>query len=208
MNSEKRDFDKVAATWDENPNRLKMANDVSQAIRNQVPLAADTTVADFGCGTGLITLKLQPFVHSITGFDSSRGMLDVFDQKSAAFSNVSSRLIDIDNGDRLEGTYHVIVSNMTFHHIKEIKPVLERLHKALTPDGYLCVSDLDPDEGQFHPDKTGVFHFGFDREKLKKTFVDAGFVDVKDITAAEMVKPGADGQTRKFTLFLITGRKG
>ena len=30
---------------------------------------------DFGCGTGLVTLKLQPFIHSITGVDGSQGMI-------------------------------------------------------------------------------------------------------------------------------------
>ena len=36
---------------------------------------------DFGCGTGLVTLQLQPFLHSITGVDGSQGMIDILKQK-------------------------------------------------------------------------------------------------------------------------------
>ena len=96
---------------------------------------------------------------------------------------------------------------MTLHHIKAIQPLLAQLYKVIAPGGHLCISDLDLDGGQFHEDSTGVFHFGFDRSALQEDLAEAGFDDVHSINAAEMVKPGTNGEMRRFSVFLMIGRK-
>jgi ubiquinone/menaquinone biosynthesis C-methylase UbiE len=209
MNIEKRDFDKEAASWDEHPARIKLANDIANAVLNYIVLKPDMDALDFGCGTGLLTIELQPLVHSITGIDSSRGMLDIFDTKIAKLklTNVRTQLVDLEKGDTLAGNYHLIVSSMTLHHIKEIKPLFDQFYNIITPAGYLCIADLDLDDGQFHDDNTGVFHFGFDRTTLRKTFTEAGFDNVQDLSAAQVAKPTRNGEMRQFTVFLMTGQK-
>ena len=126
MNIERRDFDKEAATWDEIPARVKLANDIAAAISDEILLTSNMDVLDFGCGTGLLTLQLQPVVHSITGVDSSRGMIDVLKAKidKQNLPNIKTQYLDTEKGDILKGTYHLIVSGMTLHHIKEIRPLL------------------------------------------------------------------------------------
>lgn len=209
MRSEKRDFDKEAASWDEHPARIKLANDVAHAISEQIVLTPEMDIMDFGCGTGLLALRLQPLVHSVTGIDSSQGMLDIFNAKIAKLklSNVSTVFMDLDKGDLLAGNYDLVLSNMTLHHIKEIKPLFVQFYKVTAPGGYLCIADLDLDDGQFHDDNTGVFHFGFDRAALQKVFTEAGFDNVWDIDAAEVVKPSINGEMRRFSVFLMIGRK-
>ncbi|NJL60142.1 MAG: class I SAM-dependent methyltransferase [Desulfobacteraceae bacterium] len=210
MNTEKRNFDKEAASWDENPTRVKLAHDVANAIGENIALTPASDVLDFGCGTGLLTLNLQPRVRSVTGVDSSSGMLDVFKTKIARqnLSNVRVMQIDLDKGDILSGSYQLVVSCMTLHHVKEIKPLLAQICGILTPSGILCIADLDPDDGQFHgADATGVFHPGFDGAELRKEFIHAGFDDVRDMTAAEVIKPISTGDLRRFTVFLMSGRK-
>ncbi len=90
MINEKKNFDQEAATWDEEPRRVKLVFDIADAILQAVALTPNMDVLDFGCGTGLLTLRLQPFVRSITGVDSSQGMLDVLKMKVERdhFSNV------------------------------------------------------------------------------------------------------------------------
>jgi len=209
MKTEMRDFDKEAASWDEQPARIKLAKDVADAISRQIKLMPDMDVMDFGCGTGLLTLQLQPLVRTVTGVDSSQGMLDIFNQKVAKLNlhNVAASLVDIDQSDTLEGKYDVVVSNMTLHHIKNIESLFAQFYKVIAPAGYLCIADLDLDDGQFHGDNTGVFHFGFDRTSLRKTFTKAGFENIQDTLAAEVVKPAHDGAMKRFTVFLMTGRK-
>ena len=209
VNTEKRDFDKEAAFWDEHPGRVKLVKDIASAISRQIILTAEMDVMDFGCGTGLLTIQIQPFVRSITGIDSSQGMLDIFNMKIAKLnlSKVHTVLVDLDKGDTLTGNYDLLLSNMTLHHIKEIGPLFDQFYKITVPAGYLCIAGLDLDDGQFHDDNTGVFHFGFDRATMRKSFTEAGFDNVRDIDAAEVVKPSINGEMRRFTVFLMTGQK-
>ncbi len=70
---EKKDFNKEAAQWDANPGRVKLANEVADAIIREAAPASNMDALDFGCGTGLVTLRLQPLVRTIIGVDSSAG---------------------------------------------------------------------------------------------------------------------------------------
>jgi len=166
-------------------------------------------VLDFGCGTGLLTLALQPFVCSITGVDSSSGMLEVFETKikEQHLNNVKANNLDLDKGDALTGSYHLIVSSMTLHHVKNISPLLKQFYAILLPTGCLAIADLDLDDGKFHSNNDGIFHCGFDRAKLSKTFTEAGFNNVQDITAAEIEKETLNNEMRQFTVFLMVGKK-
>lgn len=210
MKTEKRDFDKVAASWDEHPGRVKLAKDIAHAISQMIVLTLEMDVMDFGCGTGLLAIQLQPLVRSITGIDSSQGMLDIFNMRIAKLKlkTVNAILVDLDKGDTLKGNYDLVLCNMTLHHIKALEPLFDQFYKITAPAGYLCIADLDLDDGQFHDDKTGVFHFGFARPTLSKIFTEAGFEHVRDISAAEVVKPGINGEMRRFTVFLMIGQKG
>ena len=164
---------------------------------------------DFGCGTGLVTLRLQPYVRSITGVDSSPGMLDILTRKikKLELTNVRTRLINTEADELIEGRYHLIVSSMTFHHIGNIKSVLNQLSRVALPSAYLCVADLDSEGGLFHGDNTGVSHYGFDREALSRMFMEAGFENVRHRTAARVTKPIGDDKTAEFSVFLIIGQK-
>ncbi|MGA2401135.1 MAG: class I SAM-dependent methyltransferase [Syntrophobacteraceae bacterium] len=206
----KHDFDKDAAVWDEHPARIKLAQDIGAAISEHVPLNTAMNVLDFGCGTGLLTLSLASRVGSITGVDSSRGMLDVLEAKIAKHNtaNVGTLLLDLGAGDTLTGNYDMIVSSMTFHHIEKIAPVLNQFHRCLVPGGYLCIVDLDPEYGQFHDDSKAVFHFGFERATLRNALVEANFDSVMFTTAAEVVKSASSGEMRRFPVFLMTALRG
>lgn len=209
MEDGKRDFDKEAAAWDEKPERVKMARDVLCSIVDVIRLNDGMDVLDFGCGTGLLTLLIRPFVKSVMGVDSSKGMLEVLQGKieKQKFIHVKPHYLDLEKGDTLTGSYDLVVSSMTLHHVREIGPLLAQFNGILKPGGFLAIADLDSEEGRFHGENTGVFHFGFDRVALRLAFEQAGFEDVQDRTAAEVVKPSADGGKNKFSIFLVTGRK-
>ncbi|MBN1576948.1 MAG: class I SAM-dependent methyltransferase [Chitinispirillaceae bacterium] len=211
QNDEKRNFDKDAASWDANPARVKMAEDIIGAIVRRIVLTTEMDVMDFGCGTGLLSIGLLPFVRSVTGVDSSAGMIEVFKKKAAArgLNGIAARLVDIEKGETLSGTgsYDLVTSSMTMHHVKELPPLFNQFHSVLNSGGHLCIADIDPDGGQFHSDDTGVFHFGFDRNSLRKIFIAAGFDDITHCNVAEVEKPARNGEMRRFTIFLMIGRK-
>jgi len=202
-------FDQGAASWDAKEDRTKMAASVTAAIRKEVPLNKKMQILDFGCGTGLISLSLSPDVASLTGVDNSTGMLEVFMEKAATqnLPNVQGLNLNLAGGDDLTGSYDLILSSMTFHHVKDVPALLMKLFKGLKPGGYLCVADLDPDNGLFHADNSDIFHFGFEREVMMDLFRSAGLTKVRASTAAVMPRLGEDGVQREFLIFLVTGVK-
>ncbi|MDD5143795.1 class I SAM-dependent methyltransferase [Methanoregula sp.] len=209
MNEETTIFDNRAAAWDDIPRRAKLAADVARAICNTVKIIPEMDVLDFGCGTGLLTLRFQPLARSITGIDSSKGMLAVLEEKirEQGLTNVTAQCIDVENGKIPDGKYDLIVSSMTFHHIRDVQPVLAILSTLLKPAGTLAIADLDNDNGKFHDTPEGVFHNGFDRYIMKNQFEAAGLTCVRNRTAAIVQKESPSGEIRPFTVFLMTGRK-
>lgn len=209
MGSKKWNFDEEAASWDKNPGRVKLANDIADAIANEKILAPTMDVLEFGCGTGLLSLRLHPLVHSITGVDSSPGMLGVFAAKieERNLANIDLQLLNPAKSALLEGSYGLVVCSMTLHHVREITPLVSEFFKVSAPNGYLCIADLDAENGRFHGENDTVFHNGFDRGMMRKVLEGAGFVDIRDTTAATVKKSAADGKLHSFDVFLITARK-
>ena len=70
----------------------------------------------------------------------------------------------------------------------------------------MYVSDLDAADGSFHADNTGVFHFCFDRQRLRGILESAGLSDIGDTTASRIVQKGGRGE-KKYSKFLINGKK-
>jgi cyclopropane fatty-acyl-phospholipid synthase-like methyltransferase len=210
MTGQTQYFDQAAASWDQEPRRLQLAQDVARAIMAATPLSPGMEVMDFGCGTGLLSLILRPHVARLTGVDSSRGMLEALEAKIAAqgLSNMATWRLDPDSQDPLPGPMDLIVSNMTLHHVEDVPGLLARLAAALKPGGQLALADLDPEEGQFHPEDVGVFHNGFERAWLREQLRQAGMEQVRERTAAIMNKPARDGGLRDFSIFLLTCRRG
>jgi len=179
------------------------------AIMGEVKINHNMNVLDFGCGTGLVTMQFQPSARTITGADSSHGMLDVIRSKieERKLTNVKTEFIDLEKSVVLKNKYHLVVSSMTLHHIENLGYIFHEFYNGVLSGGHLCIAALDSGGGDFHRDKTGVVHFGFDRSEMRRLFMQGGFQDVRDVTAAAVVKDLPDRTVREFTVFLMTGRK-
>jgi 2-polyprenyl-3-methyl-5-hydroxy-6-metoxy-1,4-benzoquinol methylase len=205
----KTDFDEKAATWDEDPFKVNLANDVADAIVKELNPVQNMDVLDYGCGSGLVTLRLQPLVKSITGMDSSKKMLEVLQTKveKRGLPNVHTQLIDLEQGTKVTDRFHIVVTSMTLHHVREPAFFFDQLYNLLLPGGQIAIADLDKEDGSFHHDNTGVLHFGFDRTYLKDILGRAGFREVRDTTAATVTRMVSEKGPLDFTVFLITGKK-
>jgi 2-polyprenyl-3-methyl-5-hydroxy-6-metoxy-1,4-benzoquinol methylase len=184
---------------------------VGEAILHQVQPTRGMDVLDYGCGTGLLGLFLLSHVRSVTGADSSPGMLNVLEDKihSGGVPRMRTARLDLQHDAVPESRYHLIVANMVLHHVDHTEALLAAFYDMLLPGGVLAIADLDTEPGLFHgPDvASSVYHHGFDRNSLKDRLYRAGFVDVKDVTAHVIRKPIAGGEIRDFPVFLIVAHR-
>ncbi|MEI7527567.1 MAG: class I SAM-dependent methyltransferase [Elusimicrobiota bacterium] len=204
-------FDSAAATWDDNPRRVELSKSIVSAIRKKVPLSPEMDVFDYGCGTGLLSVLLSPQVRRVTGADSSAGMVQALRSKIARskIDNIEAVELDLEQGPVPSGRYQLVVSGMALHHVGDVRKVLRAFHELLLAGGYACIADLDSEPGNFHDEQAAatVRHSGFERETVMDMMTEAGFSDCGAVTAFTMNKAIADGTTRDFPVFLITGRK-
>lgn len=201
-------FDEAAAQWDHNPARVALARAVGAAITRAIPFQGSWRALDYGAGTGLLTLNLQPRVASLLALDSSRGMLEQLTQKltAAGITNVQTRLWDLEAAPYPESGFEVAVSSMTLHHLRDVPLVFGRLAALLKPGGWLAVADLDTEDGSFHGEARDVFHHGFERGEISEWLRGAGFSQVSVQSAHTLVKPSATGQMRSYGVFLAVGQ--
>ncbi len=202
-------FDKSAAEWDNNPVRVELARAVGAVIARAIPLQPNWRALDYGAGTGLLTLNLQPHVASLLAMDSSAGMLKMLKKKLAAagISNVATRQWNLASQPFPEAGFDLAVSSMTFHHILDVPLVLKRLAALLKPEGWLAFADLDAEDGSFHGVTNDVFHHGFDRSQIANWLTDAGFVRVAVSDAHVMTKPSSRGPLRNYGVFMAVGQR-
>lgn len=209
MENNQNEFDDKAKTWDTQPDRAHRSQVIAEAIIAAIPHNSSMTAMEYGCGTGLLSFPIKDRFSNITLIDNSQGMLDVLRGKIKD-ENVTN--MDVLNVDLLESSvdisnrFSVIYNSMVLHHIADVNKIMSIWYSLLTAPGYLCVADLDSDNGLFHG-KGFKGHNGFDRVDLEKIVTETGFVNVNFRTVYEIQKVGNDGVERPFPLFLMAAQK-
>jgi ubiquinone/menaquinone biosynthesis C-methylase UbiE len=201
------DFDARASTWDEDASKRERARRVAEAIVSRVPSLSGKTLLEYGAGTGLLGLALQPLVAELTLADSSREMLAVAEEKIAAggIRNARTLHVDLTAAPALDLRFDVVCTLLTLHHIPDTDGILAAFHRLLPAGGLLCVADLDREDGSFHgPGFSG--HNGFDRAELGARLERSGFRDVRFETACDVRKETAAGP-RTFPMFLAIAER-
>lgn len=200
-------FDEKAAQWDLNPARHERAQAVAEAIRRQLPLHRRMTALEYGCGTGLLSFALSSELGQIFLADRSAGMLAVLGEKIAAaqLPHLFPLQLDLLTDPLPAQRFDLIYSLMTLHHICDTRRILSIFYRLLLPGGYLCIADLDQEDGSFHKEPFEG-HFGFDRQALARLTTAVGFEVLGFETVYEMVKIVED-QQRSYPIFLMTARR-
>lgn len=205
--NEVNDFDARASTWDDNPVKIACARAVAEAMRAQLPASALANALEYGCGTGLLSFALLPALGRVTLADSSPGMLAVLAGKIAAqrLDRLQPLRLDLAVDPLPAQRFSTVYSQLTLHHVDDVGRLLCAFSALLEAPGYVCIADLDREDGSFHGEGfTG--HRGFDRDELQRQAERAGFRDVRFATAYCIDKPDSPGQKR-FPVFLMVAQK-
>lgn len=201
-------FDERAKDWDSDPLKIERARVVADAIRASIPLRPGMSALEYGCGTGLLSFALQPELGAITLADSSDGMLAVLADKirSAGVTNMTPLRLDLMSDPLPLARFDMTYSLMTLHHVPDTTAILKKFSAILNPGGWLCIADLDAEDGTFHASDIKDVHPGFDRVVLEEKVWAAGFRDIAFSTAF-VIKRRVEDQEKSFPVFLLTARK-
>ncbi|WP_309500282.1 class I SAM-dependent methyltransferase [Sulfurovum sp.] len=192
-------FSHKSKTWDMNSTTVQNAQSIAKLIVNNIELNKSMEIVDFGAGTGLLSYFIAPYVKKIVAIDNSPSMLLEFENKCNDFSCETEVLEKDLSTDTLDRKFDGIISSMTFHHLEDTAALLSKLYAMLNDKGFIAIADLDSEDGSFHSDAMGVFHYGFDRHQLARFAQEAGFKNITFSLANIISKPHAE-----FTVFLMT----
>ena len=195
-------FELKAESYDSDVKRVSNVDNIANSILSSIPFNKNMHIMDFGSGTGLLLERVAPFVKKITAVDVSEAMTKQLSEKINKL-DCEVEILQLDlTKTKLDIKFDAIISSMTLHHIKDTQAMFNDFYRMLNDNGVIAISDLDTEDGTFHTEDTGVFHFGFDRNEFQDKAIAAGFKNVKIITASINEQPNG-----KYPVFLLTGNK-
>jgi ubiquinone/menaquinone biosynthesis C-methylase UbiE len=142
-------FGNWANEYDQTLGKMKRHHALLDLAVQASRVKAGEQVLDLGCGTGLLSLKLLRAADCrVVGADSSPAMLDIFKRKIDELGlagRVSLRNADARSLPFEKGSFDVVASTVTLHHVVDKAAVIRRLHGLLRPGGRFVLGDLDVD---------------------------------------------------------------
>ncbi|QOY51099.1 class I SAM-dependent DNA methyltransferase [Candidatus Sulfurimonas baltica] len=194
-------FKDKAEIWDAGEMQVKGAKKIADAITKEIKLTNNMELLDFGVGTGLLGFDIAKNVKKVYGVDTSPKMIEKLQEKNTSSLYIETYTQDIVL-DPLDRTFDGVISSMTLHHVENLKLFFETIYKNINSGGFIAIADLETEDGTFHSDNTGVFHFGFDKVGLVNIAKDAGFFNIKFENINTINKPDRD-----FGVFLLTAQR-
>ena len=194
-------FKDRASEWDSGSVRVRGAKTIADAIAKKIELDSSMKIMDFGVGTGLLGFEIAKVVEKVVGVDTSANMLQKLKEKNRDGLSIEPLHVDIVKNP-IDQKFDGIVSSMTLHHIEDLKLFFKTIYKNLNNNGFIAIADLESEDGSFHSDNSGVFHFGFDEKELYAVIRESGFKDIVIETINTINKPHRD-----FGIFLLTAKR-
>ncbi|EPF28391.1 methyltransferase domain-containing protein [Treponema medium] len=197
-------FDSKAEQWDAHRTRVLRAEEIYKKIIAEIGVQSCNKVLDFGCGTGLLGFHFIDRVAEVSFADISAGMLEQVRKKAAMLRSGNIKTIDLTEHTVTE-MYDIIVSLLALHHVEDVEKTVCHLASRVAEGGYLCLSDLDLEDGSFHyPDAAP--HNGIDRNAVLNAARKSGMYIIcnKTVYTAQKI---IDGTVKTYPIFLIIGKR-
>lgn len=159
-------------------------------------------VADFGCGTGVLTVELARWARRVVAIDRSASALAQASTRAEreGLGNIDFLEADLHRLGLEAGSQDLVVVSQSLHHVSEPADVLAEAARILKPSGRLLILELLPHEERWVKDRLGHLHLGFAPDELASLASSAGFQHVQ-------VTPFPREGTVPFRVFLLTGAK-
>jgi ArsR family transcriptional regulator len=184
-----RFFARSASAWDELRARVYGRTFGPAALLALLP--SSWTVADLGCGTGMLTAELAPHVRRVIAVDRSAAMLRAARRRAGNAENVEWHEAELSTLPIADARCDAALLVLVLAYQEDPVPVVAEAARVLRPGGRLVVLDaarhLDADLRR----RMGQLRAGFEPEELAVLAEGAGLAH----TAARALppEPGARG---------------
>lgn len=160
-------------------------------------------VADFGCGTGALSVSIAQWAKKVTAIDYSPQALEKAREraKREEISNIEFLREDLHDLSLPSGKTDLVVLSQSLHHVEDPAAVLREAARILKRGGRAVVLELMPHEERWVTDRLGHRHLGFPPDGLERELEEAGFGQIRCETHAR-------DASSPFRVFLLTGVKG
>jgi tRNA (cmo5U34)-methyltransferase len=201
-------FDDKAASWDENPRRIRLVENVWADLEKQLDFTSISSVLDYGCGTGLLGYKMADRVQHLTFCDVSKPMLEQVERKREHFGyqHVETLCADFTRDPLPAANFDLIVSMLVLHHVEELDKLLAAFSKLLTSSGLFAWIDLDAEDGSFHSHDESIPHKGFSKSEKEALLKLYGMEMVYYTNELRIIKE-IEGVLREYPLFVMVAKK-
>ena len=170
-------------------------------VYDQYHIFEGARILELGCGTAEIWYdKIKSFPNNtlIVLSDLSENMVNTVWMKMLNYTNVSVKIIDIQNISFPKDTFNVVIANHVLHHVPDMERALSEVYRVLQPSGrfyatavgaegmnkYLCdvFNTIDPGLNVFNSDE---FNFTLQNgQKLLKRY----FSQVKELEYSDELR--------------------
>ncbi|GEL75130.1 MULTISPECIES: ArsR/SmtB family transcription factor [Myxococcus] len=159
-------------------------------------------VADFGCGTGVLSVAIARWARRVWAIDQNADALDQARERAGreGLENIRFLREDLHRLSLASGSLDLVVISQSLHHVEEPQAVLAESARLLKPGGRLVLLELMPHDERWVLERLGHRHLGFAPESLEAALREAGFTSLTRETHAR------DGAS-PFRVFLLTGVK-
>jgi ArsR family transcriptional regulator len=197
--SSKQFFATEVNAWDRLREELFGRSFSMQALLGLLP--SGWTVADLGCGTGVVVAALASHVARVIGVDASPEMLRAAADRVGALTNVDLERGQLEALPLADESVDAAVMMLVLHHLSLPQAAIADATRILKPGGRLLVVDMAAHEREELRRQMGHVWLGFGDDQIRRWFDQAGLVRV----AIQPLPPATDAKGP--TLFVATAEK-
>jgi SAM-dependent methyltransferase len=196
-------FAHKAADWDQ-PSKIQMTDKFVEELMLNLELNPDWNGLEIGAGTGLVGLKLLPYLKAVVFEDTSAAMLDVL--KSKLQGDEAVEIVQGEVFEYQQQDIDLVFSCMAFHHIPDIEKALAHLASITNQHAYIVIGDLISEDGSFHRFEP-IPHQGFDLKELSGKFKAAGFEVKSTYIYDTLERERIEGKMSEYEQFILIAQK-
>lgn len=143
MTDTARFWDKIAVRYSKKPVSDEAAYQKKLAVTRE-HFGPETSVLEFGCGTGSTAILHAPHVQHILATDISPKMIEIAKEKARAenVENVRFDVASIETLDAPDASFDVVLGLSILHLLEDMDAAIEKVFRLLKPGGVFISSTV------------------------------------------------------------------